>query len=276
VAGAVIYGKVGRLGHGKSMRMVVDGVNLCTLRGGLAPAPRCWLASNIKVNVPDGMRFDQLPMDGFSSALGDLMSRSLAEGVGLVVLVDEVDTVWDAHEWQSIRKSDRYRIKQSRKYGSDVIWSAQFVDQVDKGLRNVTEEVELVRAWPNPSISRREDGKRPLFIRGQRFRPGAVREIIGDVDKDKRLGSTIHRYRREHELLYDTDEIIVPVDSEALCARHKRDESEARCPRCHPLTVDGPGSPLPSLVLASADSRLDGFAGAVGPEGRASRPAPSA
>lgn len=261
----MIYGKVGRLGHGKSMRMVVDGVALCTLRGGLALDPRCWLAGNIKVNAPAGMVFHQLPMDGFSGALGDLMGRALDASVGLVVLVDEVDTVWDAHEWQSIRKSDRYRIKQSRKYGSDVIWSAQFVDQVDKGLRNVTEEVELVRAWPNPSISRRERGRRPLFIRGQRFRPGAVREIIGDVDKDKRLGSAWHRYRREHELLYDTDEIIVPVDSEALCARHRKEETEQHCPRCHPLPLDdGRPAALARLAVIAADSRQAEPEAAVG------------
>lgn len=226
----MIFGKVGRLGHGKSMRMVVDGIELATRRGGLDG--QCWLAANIKVAPPEGLTFHQLPMDGFSDALAELMGTALDARVGLVVLVDEVDTVWDAHEWQTIRKSDRYRIKQSRKYGADLIWSAQFVDQVDKGIRNITEEVELLRAVPNPSIVRREKGKRPWFIRGQRFRPGAVRELVGDADKDKRLGWTIHRYRRSHELLYDTDELIVPVDQEALCSKHRRLAAEERCPAC--------------------------------------------
>jgi hypothetical protein len=244
----VIFGKVGGLGHGKSMRMVVDGVALCTLRGGLRG--RCWLASNIKINTPEGMRFTQLPMDGFSAALAELMAEALAAGVGLVVLVDEIDTVWDAHEWQSMRKGDRYRIKQSRKYGCDLFFSAQFVDQIEKSIRNITEEVELVRAFPGPSIRRRERGKRPWVIRGQRFRPGAVREIIGPPDKDKRLGRTIHRYRRADELLYDTDEIIMPADLEALCARHSKEEREARCPRCNPPAPTG----LAAFALAAAES----------------------
>lgn len=230
----MIYGKVGRLGHGKSMRMVVDGLALAKLRGALETPPRCWLASNVLINVPPGMIFRQLPMDGFSEALASLMAESLAAQVGIVVLVDEVDEVWGAHDWQSMRKADRHRIKQSRKYGADLIYTAQFIDQIEKSIRNVTEEVELCRAIPAPTIARREAGKRPWVIVGQRFRPAAVREIVGDVDREKRLGRDIHRYRRAHEALYDTDQIIVPMDAESLCARHRKEETESRCPRCHP------------------------------------------
>jgi hypothetical protein len=251
----MIFGKVGRLGHGKSMRMVVDGIDLVTRRGGLEG--RCWLAANIYVNPPPGIVFRQLPMDGFSDALAALMAETMALGVGLVVLVDEVDTVWDAHEWQTIRKSDRYRIKQSRKYGCDLIWSAQFVDQVDKGIRNITEEVELLRAIPNPSIVRRERGARPWFIRGQRFRPGAVRELVGDADKDKRLGWKLHRYRRDHERLYDTDELIVPVDQEALCAKHRRALSEALCPVCARADAPARGALERFALAAHAEPNED-------------------
>lgn len=251
----MIYGKVGRLGHGKTMRMVVEGVALAKLRGGLETPARCWLASNIKVNAPPGLVFHQLPMDGFSEALATLMAAALDAGVGLVVLVDEVDTVWDAHEWQSMRKGDRYRIKQSRKYGADLIWSAQFVDQVEKSIRNITEEVELVRAYPSPSISRRERGRRPFFIVGQRFRPGAVRELVGEADRDKRLGRAIHRYRRRDETLYDTDEIIMPADVEALCAKHRREETELRCPRCNPP------APLRGLAAFAVQAETDHPAG---------------
>lgn len=250
----VIFGKVGGLGHGKSMRMVVDAINHTLLRGGVDG--RCWLASNIKIAPPEGVRFIHLPMDGFSAALANLMAAAQGAGVGLVVAVDEIDTVWDAHEWQAMRKGDRYRIKQSRKYGCDFFFSAQFVDQIEKSLRNITEEVELVRAWPPPSLRRREAGKRPWVIRGQRFRPGAVREIIGTPDKDKRLGATIHRYRREHELLYDTDEIIMPADLEALCASHAKAEKEARCPRCNPPLPTGLAAFVQAAGMsATADDR---------------------
>lgn len=248
----MIFGKVGRLGHGKTMTMVVDGLELARQRG--AGEGRCWVAANISVTVPDGWRFVLLPMDGFSEALAVLMAAALTAGVGLVVLVDEIDTVWDAHDWQSMRRSDRYRIKQSRKYGCDMLWSAQFVDQVEKSIRNITEEVELVRAFPSPTISRREAGKRPLLIRGIRFRPGAVRQIVGDADADKSLGTRWRRYRREHELLYDTDEIIVPSDAESLCPKHKRELAESRCPQCHPVPIDRP-SLLPFTAPAPSAER---------------------
>lgn len=255
----MIYGKCGGLGDGKSMRMVVDGLELVIQRG--AKEGRCWLAANMLVNVPEGVKFFLLPMDGFSAALAALMAHALDEGVGLVVLVDEIDTVWDARDWQNMRRSDRYRIKQSRKYGVDFFYSAQFLDQVEKSIRNVTTEVELVRAYPRPTLARRDHRdkngeaapKRPWLIRGQRFRPAAVREITGAPDKEKRLGSAWHRYRRDHELLYDTDEIIIPVDTEALCARHKREEAEARCPRCN-ATGHGDGlDPMQWLVEAASD-----------------------
>lgn len=249
----VIYGKVGRLGHGKTMRMVVDGLELAALRG--AASGRCWVASNIRIVAPEGWRSEQLPMDGFSEALAELMAEARAKEAGLVVLVDELDTVWDAHAWQDMRKSDRYRIKQSRKYGADLIWSAQFVDQVEKSIRNITEEVELLRAYPSPSIKRRESGKRPWVLRGQRFRPGAVRELTAAQDPDKRLSSPWdgwHRYRREHERLYDTDELVVPADLENLCGKHAREERERRCPRCARPSVVA----LAELVTAAAGSEL--------------------
>lgn len=240
------------MGHGKSMRATVKSVELTILRGGLRG--ECILASNITIRPPDDrIEFHHLPMDGFSDALARLMAECLERNVGLVVMVDEVDTVWDAHEWQSMRKSDRYRIKQSRKMGADLIWTAQFVDQVEKSIRNITEEVELVKAFPNPTISRREAGKRPWFIRGQRFRPGAVRELVGEQDKDKRLGSSIYRYRREHEAWYDTDELVMPVDTEALCGRHAKEEKESRCPRCNPPAA--PVSGLAALAVVARDDR---------------------
>lgn len=242
------------------MRMVVDGIDLAVMRGGLDG--RCWLASNILVKAPEGLRFFQLPMDRFSPELSLLMQAARQQQVGLVVLVDEIDEVWGAHDWATMSKGDRHRIKQSRHYGTDVVYTAQFVDQIEKSIRNVTEEVELVRAWPTPTLARRyhvdKKGnpapKRPWFIRGQRFRPAAVREIMATPDKDKRLGSSWHRYRKEHELLYDTDEIITPANEEALCARHAREQKEARCPECHPIVV--PSLAITELVVAASQSDI--------------------
>lgn len=202
----VIYGKVGRIGHGKTMRAVVEACALAHRRGAI-------LASNITVTPPAGIEFRLLPMDGFSEAFGYLADECQERGLGLVLLVDEVHMIWDARRWDDMSVFDRYRLTQSRKLGIDVYWTAQFVDQVEKNLRNLTEEVELLRAYPNPTLERRERGKRPWFMRGQRFRPAAVRELASDVDRDKRLGSALYRYRRDHEALYDTDALLPPPRS---------------------------------------------------------------
>lgn len=238
----MIYGKVGRLGHGKTMRGTVESIELCKLRGGLDDPPRCWLASNIRVNVPAGMVFRQLSMDAFSEAVASLLDEARALHVGVVVFVDEVDEVWDSHHWQQMSREDRHRIKQSRHYGADLIWTAQFVDQVEKSIRNITEEVELLRAVPNPTIARREhrrkDGtpapRRPWFIRGKTYRPAAMRELGHDDDRQKRIRARWLRYRQEHELLYDTDEIIVAPVRPELCSKHKREAVELLCPECSP------------------------------------------
>ena len=268
----MIYGWVGRLGHGKSMRMVVRALEIARLRG--SRDGRCWVAANFAFYpesrpagspatwaLPDGTLFHLLPMDGFEAALRELMNRARANRIGLVVACDEIDELWGAHDWQNMTRGDRHRIKQSRKYGADLLWSAQFVDQVEKSIRNITEEVELVRAFPAPTIARRERGRRPWVIFGQRFRPGAVRDLAGSVDPDRRLGRTLHLYRRAHELLYDTDEIIEPEETPPLCAKHRRAETEALCPACSAdRTLSGSGSakfaPLRELVEEAAATPL--------------------
>lgn len=234
----MIYGYVGRLGHGKSMRMVVDGLALHDLR---AKRRETWIAANILVRPRNAdVNVIQLPMDGFSEALADTMSEARAKGAGLVVMVDEIDEVYGATDWQNMSRGDRHRIKQSRKYRCDLLYTAQFIDQVEKSIRNVTETVELVRAFPSPSLMRTEAGKRPWLIRGQLFRPGAVRELTAEPDKDKRIGSVWHRYHKADEALYDSDEIIIPPRPEALCAKHSREVKEARCPLCHPKPHEDP------------------------------------
>jgi len=203
----VIYGKVGRVGHGKTMRMVVESCALAARRNAV-------LASNITIVPPVGVEFRLLPMDGFSEAFGTLSDEMHEAHRGLVLAVDEVHMIWDARRWDEMSVFDRYRLTQSRHLGIDVYWTAQFVDQVEKNIRNLTEEVELLRAYPSPTLDRRENGKRPWFIRGQRFRPAAVRELMAEQDKDKRLGANWYRYNRTHELMYDTDALMPPPRQE--------------------------------------------------------------
>jgi hypothetical protein len=252
----VIYGKVGTLGQGKTMRAVVDALALQELRG---RRRECWLASNVKINAPAGVRFDHLPVDGFSETLAALLLEARTSDAGLVVVVDEVDEIWGASDWQNMRKGDRHRIKQSRHYGADLIVTAQFVDQIEKSIRNIMSEVELMRAYPSPTLARFEAGKRPWLLRGQRFRPAAVRELVGEPEKEKRLGSSWYRYRREHEALYDTNELIEPVNAEQLCAKHARELKEDRCPMCHPELYRKPldARPIRDLVVMAASTPAD-------------------
>jgi hypothetical protein len=233
-----IYGKVGRVGHGKTMMAVVEAVELARRRKAL-------LVSNIRLRPPDEYALDvvQLPMDGFSDALMAVIDEArtcdvcelldewwgdVAHGEpgckrrGLVLLIDEVDTIWDAKEWQEVTKTDRFFIKESRKLGVDLIWTAQFVDQVEKGLRNITETVELMRAIPSPKLANREKGKRPWMFVGQSFRPGAVRELTASVDPDKRLGRRFIRYRRKYERWYNTDDLVVPERRERTPGASRR------------------------------------------------------
>lgn len=185
------------------MRAVVEACALAKRRGAV-------LASNIGITPPAGVEFRLLPMDGFSEAFGQLADECRQRSVGLVLLVDEVHMIWDARRWDEMSVFDRYRLTQSRKLGIDVFWTAQFVDQVEKNIRNLTEEVELLRAIPSPSLTRREAGKRPWLMRGHRFRPAAVRELTADQDREKRLGSAWYRYNRSHEAMYDTDALLAP------------------------------------------------------------------
>lgn len=199
----MITGKVGRIGHGKTMRMVVEACALAKRRGAV-------LASNVSITPPVGVEFRLLPMDGFSEAFGALSDECHRRGVGLVLAVDEVHMIWDARRWDEMSVYDRYRLTQSRHLGIDMLWTAQFVDQVEKNIRNLTETVELLRAYPSPTLQRREAGKRPLFMIGQTFRPAAVRELSAEQDREKRLERRWYRYRRHHEALYDTDALMAP------------------------------------------------------------------
>jgi len=206
-------GWVGRLGHGKSVRMVAWARETAAELSRLGPTR---LVSNIRIVPPDGVQFEQLPMDGFARSLRFEVYRAYRGGINVVLAIDEIDTVFDAKEWQRVKKIDRMLIKQARKFHIEAGWTAQFVDQVEKALRNITEQVTLVRAFPSPSLKSRLRGRRPWFIYEQHFRPGAVRELMATrVDPDRRMGRGLVRYKREWEAWYDTDELIWPEGMQA-------------------------------------------------------------
>jgi len=187
------------------MRMVVDARVLAARRCRRRPTV---LVSNIGIVPPAGVPFVRLPQDGFVDAFCEAVIEADARNLGMVVAIDEVNDVLAAQNWAKVSDSVRAAFTQSRHYGVDVFWTAQFVDQVEKGVRNVTEEIELVRAFPTPTIEKFERGDRPLLIIGQRYRPGAVRELLASPPPERRMGRAIHLYRREHESWYDTRAIL--------------------------------------------------------------------
>jgi hypothetical protein len=194
----MITGYVGLIGHGKTMLATREAVGLARRRGAI-------LASNISVTA-SGVDFVRLSVgDEGLDGVPELLERARAEGRGVVILVDEIGIILPARFWSQGMSIDlMWSVSQSRKLSTDLIFTAQDIEQVDAFLRRLTQHVTKVRAVPSPSLDRRETGKRPWFFICSRWLPGSV-------DKpDKRLGRSFVRYRRQVEGWYDTDELVRP------------------------------------------------------------------
>lgn len=196
----MITGYVGLIGHGKTMLAVTEAREVARRRGAI-------LAANIKIDPPAGVEFVQLSVDedGLSvEQMEGLMDAARATGRGVVILIDEIGIIMPARFWQSFPIALMYRISQSRKYATDLIWTSQDEEDVDAYLRRKTQWVFKVRAIPSPTPERREKGVRPWLILRTQWRPGKI-------DKpDKRIGRSFIWYRREREAFYDTDELVRP------------------------------------------------------------------
>lgn len=196
----MITGYTGLIGQGKTMLATVEAVNLARRRNAI-------LASNIVVTAP-GIEFFRLSVgDEGLEGIPELLARSRAQGRGVVVLADELGIITPARFWQSGMSIDlMWTMSQSRKFGGDMIFTAQNIAQVDSFLRRLTQYVTRVRAYPRPSIERREKGQRPWVYRVQQYQP----EDVDDMRPERRIGSGWIRYRREWESLYSTDELVRP------------------------------------------------------------------
>jgi hypothetical protein len=191
---------VGLIGNGKTMLAVDAARQLAKRRGAV-------LASNIWIEPPAGVPFVQLSVgeDGLSVAqMEQLMDDARASGRGCVILIDEIGIIMPARFWQSFPIALMYRISQSRKYATDLLYTSQDVEDVDAYLRRKTQWVFKVRCFPSPSAERREKGRRPWLIIRTQWRPATIEK------KDKRVDRTILRYRRDREAVYDTDELVRP------------------------------------------------------------------
>ena len=171
----------------------------------LARRRNAYLASNISITAP-GVDFVRLSVgDDGLEGLPDLLEQALSEGRGTVILVDEIGIILPARFWATGMSIElMWSVSQSRKLASDLIFTAQDIEQVDAFVRRLTSYVTKVRAVPAPTVERRERSSRPWFMFGSRWLPGSV-------DKpDKRLGRLWLRYPREVEAWYSTDELVRP------------------------------------------------------------------
>lgn len=194
----MITGYIGLIGHGKTMLATREAVTLARRRGAI-------LASNIEVLAPGVDTFRLSVGDDGLDGVAELLSRSREEGRGVVILVDEIGIILPARFWaQGMSVDLMWAVSQSRKLSADLIFTAQDIEQVDAFLRRLTSHVTKVRAYPAPTLDRREGGKRPWFYIGSKWAPGSVDKA------DKRLGREWIRYRREWEGWYDTDELVRP------------------------------------------------------------------
>jgi hypothetical protein len=225
----VILGYIGLIGNGKTMLAVDDARALALRRGAI-------LASNIKIVPPDGVEFVQLTVDedGLSvEQLETLMDTARATDRGCVIVIDEIGIIMPARFWQSFPIALMYRISQSRKFRSDLVWTSQDEEDVDAYLRRKTQWIYKVRAVPAPSPETREQGKRPwLFIRTQ-WRPGKVDKA------EKRVGRALIRYRQSREVVYDTDELVRPPARLSERKRRRVPPADSR----NPVRVLEPGTP---------------------------------
>lgn len=198
----MITGYVGLIGQGKTMLAADDAIATARRRGAL-------LASNIKLRPGPDVEFVPLLISDDGLDLGQLdtlVQRCRRESRGLVLLIDEVGIIMPARFWQSFPIGLMFVLSQSRKLSLDLIWTSQDVEQVDAFLRRLTQWVYKIKAFPTPSLERRERGKRPWFMTKTTFRPAHVTAAAND----KRIKRETVWYRREREELYDTDELVMP------------------------------------------------------------------
>jgi hypothetical protein len=232
----IIEGYVGTIGAGKTTLGVQHAL-------GLARARRAVLLSNIPIvcgrtckggtdvrvkrhrwsrwrtvhlEQSHDVDHELLPMTDEGIDLGELTRRAFAlrdEGRGLVLFMDEVGVVMPARLWKDFSVALMWVLQQSRKLACEWIWTAQDPAFVDHQLRSLTSAVHFVRSTPPPSMWRRAAGKRPWWLTVTTYLPGDAPRAHGtsqDEKRDRRIGSTRKRYRREWEEAFDTDGVVLP------------------------------------------------------------------
>lgn len=209
----MIVGVTGLLGAGKTAYTVMRCVESCQRTGAL-------LASNIRLQPPDGVDYVQLPVgtDGVDlEALYSLRARCRAEGRGLVLLLDEVGLLLPARFWATFPVPLLSFFVNSRKLRVDIWWVSQDESDVEVSLRRRTQYVFKVRRIPGAKHHVSDPGRPRLLMVSQ--------WLSGRVDKpDHRIGRELVVWRRKWESWFDTDELVEPP---ARVARARRRSGES-------------------------------------------------
>jgi hypothetical protein len=204
-----LWGYVGSIGAGKTMNAVKYACWLAWRRNAL-------LISNITImpagkHLPwefvEGKNFHQLAvgLDGpIAQELMEWISYARINGHGVVILLDEIQVLYPSRAWASFPVDLFWLLTQSRHMGVDMVYTAQYPEQIDSNIRNLTESLEICKCWPRPSIDRRERKKRPLIMWTRTWQPR-------DIDKGKTTGwIKLEPYLKRNEKTYNTDHIISP------------------------------------------------------------------
>jgi Zonular occludens toxin (Zot) len=242
---------VGWRGHGKTMLAVersrrlakVRGVPLITNiyvrdeapivkdRGGVVDIVRAGLVvERIPMAPPGRKKGGDYAID--VEWLVDRLWRLKQADQGAVLLLDEMGVLFNSREWQKFPSDLGYLVAQGRRLRVDLIYTAQFIDQCDKTIRELTEVAHKVRAWPSPSILGRETGRRPWIMWTSTYRPAQVDQ------GEKRLGRAWRIYRRRRERDYDTDEFVLPARFAVLSSpsgpKARPEDRSPQSPDTHP------------------------------------------
>lgn len=248
---------VGWRGHGKSMLGVERSRRLAMARG-VPLISNIWIRDEPSVVrrglagrevVRPGLAVERIPMatggkKGQDYAvdvewLVDRLWRLKVQDMGAVLFLDEMGVLFNSREWQKFPADLGYLVAQGRRLRVDLIYTAQFMDQVDKTIRELTEVAHKVRSWPSPTILGRETGRRPWLMWTSTYRPAQVDQ------PEKRLGREWRRYRRRRERDYDTDEFVLPPRFAALTAsieggaERRSEEGTPATPAGHPEDRSG-------------------------------------
>jgi Zonular occludens toxin (Zot) len=216
--------------------------------------------------VKPGLVVERIPMAPAGKKGGDyaidvewlvrrLWQLKLADQ-GAVLALDEMGVLFNSREWQKFPADLGYLVAQGRRLRVDLLFTAQFMDQVDKTIRELTEVAHKVRAWPSPTILGRETGRRPWLMWTSTYRPAQVDQV------EKRLGRQWRLYRRRRERDYDTDEFVLPPRFAALtaslasAAEPRPEEQAPATPAGHPEGRSGAedgGAVAPVVAAGQSD-----------------------